>query len=72
MRWQFGNWNRKLHALEAFNGQYFFNLPTQKSQTGKNDARHATAHFLRLMPTDVRGSTGCTEKCANEKWKVVA
>ncbi|MDX9737201.1 MAG: hypothetical protein RBT53_03545 [Azonexus sp.] len=30
MRWQFGNWNRKLHALEAFNGQYFFNLPTLK------------------------------------------
>ena len=28
------DWNRKLHALEAFNGQYFFNLPTQKSQTG--------------------------------------
>ncbi|MCP5338371.1 MAG: putative Ig domain-containing protein [Pseudomonadales bacterium] len=26
-------WNRKLHVLEAFNGQYFFNLPTQKSQT---------------------------------------
>jgi len=24
---------RKLHVLEAFNGQYFFNLPTQKSQT---------------------------------------
>ncbi|WP_288639585.1 hypothetical protein [uncultured Comamonas sp.] len=27
------SWNQKLHALEAFNGQYFFNLPTQKSQT---------------------------------------
>jgi hypothetical protein len=26
-------WDRKLHVLEAFNGQYFFNLPTQKSQT---------------------------------------
>ncbi|MFM5727816.1 calcium-binding protein [Aeromonas veronii] len=26
-------WSRKLHVLEAFNGQYFFNLPTQKSQT---------------------------------------
>jgi hypothetical protein len=26
-------WNHKLHVLEAFNGQYFFNLPTQKSQT---------------------------------------
>ena len=33
MRWQFSDWNRKPHALEAFNGQYFFNLPTQKSQT---------------------------------------
>ncbi|MFZ5659601.1 MAG: putative Ig domain-containing protein [Pseudomonadota bacterium] len=26
-------WSRKLHVLEAFNGQYFFNLPEQKSQT---------------------------------------
>jgi len=26
-------WSRKLQVLEAFNGQYFFNLPTQKSQT---------------------------------------
>jgi hypothetical protein len=26
-------WSRTLHVLEAFNGQYFFNLPTQKSQT---------------------------------------
>jgi hypothetical protein len=26
-------WTRKLHILEAFNGQYFFNLPEQKSQT---------------------------------------
>ncbi|WP_172955071.1 calcium-binding protein [Sterolibacterium denitrificans] len=26
-------WSRKLHVLEAFNGQYFFNLPSQKSQT---------------------------------------
>lgn len=27
------SWNNKLHVLEAFNGQYFFNLPDQKSQT---------------------------------------
>jgi Zn-finger nucleic acid-binding protein len=27
------DWTRKLHVLEAFNGQYFFNLPEQKSQT---------------------------------------
>ena len=27
------DWNRKLHVLEAFNGQYFFNLPDKKSQT---------------------------------------
>ena len=27
------DWSRKLHVLEAFNGQYFFNLPEQKSQT---------------------------------------
>lgn len=26
-------WSRKLHVLEAFNGQYFFNLPVQRSQT---------------------------------------
>jgi hypothetical protein len=26
-------WSRKLHVLEAFNGQYFFNLPDKKSQT---------------------------------------
>jgi hypothetical protein len=26
-------WSRKLHILEAFNGQYFFNLPEKKSQT---------------------------------------
>ena len=26
-------WTQKLHILEAFNGQYFFNLPEQKSQT---------------------------------------
>ena len=26
-------WSRKLHILEAFNGQYFFNLPDKKSQT---------------------------------------
>ena len=32
------DWSRKLHVLEAFNGQYFFNLPEQKSQTaGAND-----------------------------------
>lgn len=27
------DWSRKLHVLEAFNGQHFFNLPTQRSQT---------------------------------------
>lgn len=27
------SWNQKLHVLEAFNGQYFFNLPEKKSQT---------------------------------------
>jgi Ca2+-binding RTX toxin-like protein len=27
------DWSRKLQVLEAFNGQYFFNLPAQKSQT---------------------------------------
>ena len=27
------SWNHKLQVLEAFNGQYFFNLPEQKSQT---------------------------------------
>lgn len=27
------DWSRKLHVLEAFNGQYFFNLPEKKSQT---------------------------------------
>jgi Ca2+-binding RTX toxin-like protein len=27
------DWTQKLHILEAFNGQYFFNLPEQKSQT---------------------------------------
>ncbi|OJX05334.1 MAG: hypothetical protein BGO72_14040 [Burkholderiales bacterium 70-64] len=26
-------WSRKLHVLEAFNGQYFFNLPGAASQT---------------------------------------
>lgn len=26
-------WSRKLHILEAFNGQYFFNLPEEKSLT---------------------------------------
>jgi hypothetical protein len=26
-------WSRKPHVLEAFNGQYFFNLPEKKSQT---------------------------------------
>ncbi|MEZ5616213.1 MAG: calcium-binding protein [Rhodocyclaceae bacterium] len=26
-------WTQKLHILEAFNGQYFFNLPEKKSQT---------------------------------------
>jgi Ca2+-binding RTX toxin-like protein len=26
-------WSRKLHVFEAFNGQYFFNLPEKKSQT---------------------------------------
>ena len=26
-------WSRKLHVLEAFNGQYFFNLPGETSQT---------------------------------------
>ncbi|MDP2170096.1 MAG: putative Ig domain-containing protein [Rhodocyclaceae bacterium] len=26
-------WSNKLHILEAFNGQYFFNLPETKSQT---------------------------------------
>ncbi len=33
------DWSRKLHVLEAFNGQYFFNLPEKKSQTaGANDS----------------------------------
>ncbi|WP_333841472.1 calcium-binding protein [Pelomicrobium sp.] len=27
------SWKQKLHVLEAFNGQYFFNLPQQKTQT---------------------------------------
>ena len=27
------DWSRKLHVLEAFNGQYFFNLPGETSQT---------------------------------------
>ena len=27
------DWSRKLHVLEAFNGQYFFNLPDEKHQT---------------------------------------
>ena len=27
------DWSRKLHVLEAFNGQYFFNLPQENSQT---------------------------------------
>ena len=27
------SWSRKLHVLEAFNGQYFFNLPQENSQT---------------------------------------
>lgn len=27
------DWNRKIHVLEAFNGQHFFNLPQQPSQT---------------------------------------
>ena len=32
------DWSRKLHVLEAFNGQYFFNLPEKKSQMdGAND-----------------------------------
>lgn len=26
-------WRQKMHVLEAFNGQYFFNLPAQNSQT---------------------------------------
>ena len=31
-------WSRKLHVLEAFNGQYFFNLPEKRCQTdGAND-----------------------------------
>ena len=34
-------WSRKLHVLEAFNGQYFFNLPEKKSQTdGANWGLH--------------------------------
>ncbi len=27
------NWNRKLHILEAFNGQYFFNFPGERNET---------------------------------------
>jgi Ca2+-binding RTX toxin-like protein len=27
------SWDRRLQALEAFNGQYFFNLPHERSQT---------------------------------------
>ncbi|WP_276818157.1 MULTISPECIES: hypothetical protein [Nitrosomonas] len=31
-------WSRKLHVLEAFNGQYFFNLPSQKSRGDHADS----------------------------------
>ena len=35
-------WSLKLHVLEAFNGQYFFNLPEKKSQTDANDVTNKT------------------------------
>ncbi len=38
MRWQFSDWNCKPHALEAFNGQYFFNLPDGESLGGEKCA----------------------------------
>jgi len=45
-------WSRKLHVLEAFNGQYFFNLPQQKSQTdGANWG-------LSIQPATGGGSSG--------------
>ncbi|MEZ5616210.1 MAG: putative Ig domain-containing protein [Rhodocyclaceae bacterium] len=52
------DWNAKLHVLEAFNGQYFFNLPEKKSQTeGANwglrtiaDAAGPAARAAMLAP----------------------
>ena len=40
-------WTNKLHVLEAFNGQYFFNLPSTKSQTaGANIGLSVAANDL--------------------------
>ncbi|MFN3629273.1 MAG: calcium-binding protein, partial [Casimicrobiaceae bacterium] len=53
-------WSRKLHVLEAFNGQYFFNLPDSKSQTdGANwglsvsagSASGSGAILIEILPT---------------------
>lgn len=46
------SWSNKLHVLEAFNGQYFFNLPVQKSQT-------SSANFgLSVIKESTSGSGG--------------
>jgi VCBS repeat-containing protein len=56
------DWSRKLHVLEAFNGQYFFNLPEQKSQTdsanwglaisaGSGGSSGGAAMAIETMPT---------------------
>ena len=55
-------WSRKLHVLEAFNGQYFFNLPEKKSQTdganwglaisaGSGDGSGSGAIAIEAFPT---------------------
>ncbi len=47
-------WRQKMHVLEALNGQYFFNLPAQNSQT-------AGANWgLAIRPGSTAGSGGGT------------
>ncbi len=46
-------WSNKLHVLEAFNGQYFFNLPDKKSLTPS--ANHG---FTVVQPSSKPGTGG--------------
>ena len=46
MRWQFSDWNCKPHALEAFNGQYFFNLPDGKNRGGEEKGECANEMWM--------------------------
>jgi Ca2+-binding RTX toxin-like protein len=55
------SWNQKIHILEAFNGSYFFGLPTQPNEGAKTGISLGTANnnggsvtIITAMPIEIR------------------